>query len=65
MTGRTQWAIIDARTGKLVLFSGQCPVFWLRKVAKRYLTEHATQYEARAVFKVVKVCVTRLYPARW
>ncbi len=34
------WAIVDAVTGKLVLFDARVPVFWNRRVAKNTATEH-------------------------
>ena len=29
------WAVIENRGNKLALFSGEIPVYWLRKVAQR------------------------------
>lgn len=33
------WAVIN-RAGKIEIWNGQCPVFWLRRVARDTANEH-------------------------
>lgn len=51
------WAVIENRGDKLALFSGEVPVFWLRKVAQ----ERANQFNDGANHvRVEKVTIHRV-----
>lgn len=51
------WAIVTRR-GTLALFSGQCPLFWTRKVATAALAEWVTK---PGTFHVEKVTVLAVH----
>jgi len=34
------WAIVDAKSGDLMLFDGRMPIYWLRRVAVMVAKEH-------------------------
>jgi hypothetical protein len=53
-----QWAIVT-RHGKLAVFSGQCPIFWSRKVAKEELASWVVKHDEFHIEKVTVLAVHR------
>lgn len=54
------WAIVGPRDS-LSIFSGQCPIYWHRKVAKREL---ANRHAYVSDFRIVKVTVLEVHKSR-
>lgn len=55
------WAIVHARSGKLLLFDGRCPMYWSRTVATQHAIERGlVVHGPTAKAKIVRVAVQHL-----
>lgn len=52
------WAIVHARSGKLLLFDGRCPIYWSRTVATQQAIERGLVVRGpTATATIVRVAV--------
>ena len=56
MKHQLAWAIVT-RKGTLAVLSGQCPIFWCRKVALREMREWIHGPKDREKFHVEKISI--------
>lgn len=54
------WAIVTPN-GQLALFGGQCPIYWLRKVAQRECNQRTRAEKDDEAYHVEKVSVLAVY----
>lgn len=54
------WAIVTT-DGKLALFTGQCPIYWLRQVAQRECNQRTRTAKDDEAYHVEKVSIVPVY----
>jgi len=56
----TAWAIVDARTSKLMVFDGRTPTYWLRRVAQDYAKDYGCTTAGPAADVRIRRCEVRI-----
>lgn len=60
MKQKFAWAVVT-RSGKLAMFSGQCPIYWLRYVAQRECNLRTRSAKDDTAFHVEKITLLPVY----
>ena len=53
------WVIVDARTGKMVVFDGHCPIYWRRRVARKDANDHGLTWHGPGADVRIQRCVIK------
>jgi hypothetical protein len=56
----TVWAIVDARTSKLMVFDCHVPIYWLRRAAQADANDHGCTTVGPAADVRIRRCEVRI-----